>query len=186
MPRTRRAHPCQPALGGQFPDARGRASTARRSARAATSPCRASASPSASRSRRCERIAGADVVKLIREEPDETIWAIVQELADPLRGQAGEGAGLRRGGELRRDRPARISRMSWAGRLGSRAVGSKAARSSVLPYCPTPCNAHAIKLADSSSRPTTSTRPRRRSRSSRGCGCRCGRRRRTPRPSSWR
>ena len=52
--------------------------TARQSGRAATSPCRASASPLASRSKSLGRIAGADVVKLIREEPDETIWKIVQ------------------------------------------------------------------------------------------------------------
>ena len=51
------------------------------------------------------RIAGDDIVKLIREEPDETIWKIVQNWPTRLEAKRARELGLRRRAELRRDRP---------------------------------------------------------------------------------
>ena len=105
VPRKRRAHPCQPALGGEFPGACGRASTARRSGRAATSPCPASASPSASRSSRCGASPAPTSSKLIREEPDETIWEIVQNWPTRFDAKRARALGFAAEDELRRDHP---------------------------------------------------------------------------------
>ena len=71
-----------------FPDACGRRCRARRSGPASISPCRASPARSASRSRRCARVAGDNVVARIRREPDAAIMRIVVGLADAVRRQA--------------------------------------------------------------------------------------------------
>ena len=119
------------------------------------------------------RIAGADVVKLIREEPDETIWKIVQNW--PTRFEAKRARELGFAAEESFDE---IVRAHIEDELGGKVAEAGSG---------TPSPTYAIRLADSSSRPTTSTKaaPSDLDRRS-GCGCRCGRRRQRPRPSSWR
>ena len=113
-----------------------------------------------------ERIAGAEVGKLIREVPDETIWAIVKGWPTRFEARRSRDLGFApRRVSTRSSAP--ISRTSWAERFrlsrSIRFIG---------------CQTLPVRLADSSSRPTRKTKAAPPISTSRGCGCPCGRRRR--------
>ena len=103
-------------LGGRFPGPRRRRSTPRGSARAATSPCRASPRRWPSRSRRCASIAGDNAVNAHPSRARSDDRTHRRRLAPPLRRAARAGVGLC-GGTLSTRSSASISRMNWAAGL---------------------------------------------------------------------
>ena len=173
-----RAHPCQPALGGEFPDPCRR--HRRRGDRAAAQPHharrrrhrrRADRSAAPHCRRRCRQ---ADPRRARRDGMEDRA-----ELADPARGETRAGAWALSPSRVSTRSSGRISRTSWAGRSSERSRLSSTARRQ--PDCPTPSGSPTAAAA----RPPART-PRRESRSSCGCGRPCGHRRPARLPSSWR
>ena len=75
------------------------------SVRASTSPCRACAAPSPSRSSRCARIAGAKVAARIRREPDELVMRIVAGWSERIDAKRARELGFKVEVVIRRYRP---------------------------------------------------------------------------------